>query len=352
MTQRAVPCVVMRGGTSRGAYFSAADLPVDPAERDRVLIAAMGGPDALQVDGIGGGHPLTSKVAVLKPSSRGGVDVDYLFVQVNPTEAVATTAQNCGNILAGVGPYAIEAGWVAVQDDTTTVRVYMENGASLCDLVVQTPNGAPTYDGMTAIDGVPGTAAPIVCEFIDVAGSTCGALLPTGRATDEADGIDVTCIDNGMPVVLLRAVDLGLTGSEAPEALDANEPLKTRLEDIRLQVGERMNLGDVSNKTVPKMTLISPSADAHVGTRTFIPHVCHHSIGVLGAVSVATACMMPGTVARGIASAPPGEVVTFEVGHPTGSLLVQLTMLDGAVERAGVVRTARRIFSGEMWIAT
>ncbi len=219
--QTGIPCVMMRGGTSRGAYFSVHDLPGDERARDAVIVAAMGGPDALQIDGIGGGHPLTSKVALLNPSDRDGVDVDYLFVQISPSESTASTAQNCGNILAGVGPYAIAAGWVPVTGETTRVRVYMENTASICDLVVQTPDGAVTFDGDARIDGVPGTAAPVVCEFLDVAGSSCGALLPTGKPLDVVDGIEVTCIDNGMPVVVLRAADLSISGSETPEQLDA-----------------------------------------------------------------------------------------------------------------------------------
>jgi 4-oxalomesaconate tautomerase len=349
--QRAIPCVMMRGGTSRGAYFRAEDLPRDEKARDAILIAVMGGPDALQVDGIGGGHPLTSKVAIVGPSESAEVDVDYLFLQIDPTRSTVSTTQNCGNILAGVGPFAVECGWVAAAQNQTRVRVGMVNSGNLCDLILQTPGGRVCYDGETHIDGVPGMAAPIVCEFLDVAGSACGSLFPTGNRTDVVDGVEVTCIDNGMPVVLLRARDLGVSGRESPEELDSNESLKAELENIRLQLGGPMNLGEVADKSVPKMCLISHPVEGHVNTRTFIPHVCHRSIGVLGAVTVATACTLSGTVAEGVAKVPSGTEKTMAVEHPAGSFLVRLTV-DGnnEVQRAGVVRTARKLFAGEVYI--
>jgi 4-oxalomesaconate tautomerase len=342
---------MMRGGTSRGVYFRAQDLPADPALRDAVLVAVMGGPDALQVDGVGGGHPLTSKVAVLSPSADENADVDYLFLQVNPRDGTVSAVQNCGNILAGVGGYAIEAGWIPAQGNETRVRVNMLNSDSLCELLVQTPGGQVCYDGGMAIDGVPGTGAAVVCDFLDVAGSTCGALLPTGAPIDIVDGIEVTCIDNGMPVVIIRARDVGISGMEAPDALDANDALKTSLESLRLQIGEMMNLGDVTEKSVPKLSLISKPASGHVSTRTFIPHFCHKSIGVLGAVSVATACIIPETVAEGVACVPEGDTPMLDVEHPTGSVRVRLSLNDkGDVERAGVIRTARRLFAGHVFV--
>ena len=259
MTQTAIPCWVMRGGTSKGLYFLAADLPSDTATRDAVLLAAMGSPDARQIDGMGGAHPLTSKVAVIGPATRPDVDLDYLFLQVVVDEARVDAGQNCGNILAGVGPYAIEKGLVAARNGVTDVRIHMVNSASVAIASVQTPGGVVRYDGEARIDGVPGTAAPIPTDFEGVAGSSCGALLPTGRAKDVVEGVEVTCIDNGMPVVVLRAADFGVLGDETPEELEANTELKARVEAIRLAVGPLMNLGDVSKKTVPKMTLVSPA---------------------------------------------------------------------------------------------
>jgi len=347
-----IPCTLMRGGTSKGAYLLASDLPDDETERDRLLVKLMGGPDALQVDGIGGGHPLTSKVAILSTSVDEAADIDYLFLQIDPTKQTVSRAQNCGNLLAGVGVYAIHHQMVAVADDQTTVRVRMLNSGAICHLLLQTPAGELQFTGDTAIDGVPGTAAPIVCNYVDIAGSSCGALLPTGRVIDSVDGVALTCIDNGMPVVVLNAADFGLTGSESPDQLDTDEVLKAKLESIRLQAGLLMNLGDVADKSVPKMCLVSKASDGGlIMTRTFIPHVCHKSIGVLGAVSVATACLVAGSCASDLVDIPPGNPKTVRVEHPSGSLQVQLVLgADGEIEKAGVVRTARILFVGEVML--
>jgi 4-oxalomesaconate tautomerase len=344
----------MRGGSSKGLYFRREDLPSDDALRDRVLVAAMGA-DARQIDGAGGAHPLTSKVAIVSRSESAGADVDYLFVQVVVGEGRVDTTPNCGNMLAGVGPFAIENGIVPAQDGATSVRVRMLNSDNLCELLVQTPGKRVRYDGDARIDGVPGSAAPIVCNYLDVAGSATGSLLPTGAALDVVEGVEITCIDNGMPVVVLRAKDLGITGYETPKDLDANRELKAKLESIRLAVGPRMNLGDVTKKVVPKMSLIAPArAGGHVCTRTFIPHDCHAAIGVLGAVSVATACILPGSVARGIATVPEGRVKQMSVEHPTGEFSVTLevggTVERPTVEKAGLLRTARLIFRGELCV--
>ena len=305
-----IPCSLIRGGTSRGAYFLEQDLPADAMERDALLLRIMGGPDALQVDGIGGGHPLTSKVAVVRPSSDPEIDVDYLFLQIDPPSQVVSSTQNCGNLLAGVGIFAIREGLVRAQPDETRVRVRLLNSDAVCQLVLQTPGGEISSRGDTAIDGVPGTSAPIVCNYLDIAGSACGTLLPTGHAVDSFDGIEATCVDNGMPVVVLRASDFGLSGVESPEALDRNEGLKQQLEGVRLQAGRAMNLGDVSDTSIPKMCLVAaPVAGGAIMTRTFIPHVCHKSIGVLGAVSVATACLKPAT--------PAGRLATVACAQPS-----------------------------------
>lgn len=351
MRQIRIPCLQMRGGTSKGAYFLAADLPADEAQRDRVLLAAMGSPDPRQIDGIGGADPLTSKVAIVRASERDDADVDYLFAQVLVDEARVDYGQNCGNILASVGPFAIERGLVPVRGAVTPVRIFMQNTGQIAVAQVPTPDGEVEYAGDTRIDGVPGSAAPLVVEFADVAGSSCGALLPTGNARDVFDGIEVTCIDNGMPVVLLRAEDLGRSGYESREELDADSELKARLESIRLQAGQRMNLGDVSQRNVPKMCLVSaPRHGGALNTRSFIPHRCHASIGVFGAVSAATACLVEGSVTQALAQAGSGEVRRLSVEHPSGEFSVEIRLREGQVAGCGLVRTARLLFDGQVCI--
>jgi 4-oxalomesaconate tautomerase len=365
-------CMVMRGGTSKGLYFLADDLPADPADRGDLLLRAMGSPDARQIDGLGGGHPLTSKVAVVGPGT-GGAAVDYLFLQVVVDDAVVTDRQNCGNLLAGVGAFALERGLVPAPDrdaGEVEVAIRMVNSGGLATATVPVRHGRPRYDGTTAIAGVPGTAAPVRLDFADVAGSSCGALLPTGRMVEEVAGLAVTLIDNGMPVVVLRATDLGVTGGETPAELEANDTLRATLERVRLAAGPLMRLGDVAGATVPKLTLVAePAAGGHLATRTFIPHRCHDAIGVLGAVSVATAALLPegpaasvarldagdevdGTAGRtGADGARSGRVVTVE--HPTGTFdaAVDLTVADGevVVRRAGIIRTARKLMDGTVF---
>lgn len=338
----------MRGGTSKGGYFLAQDLPSDTAERDGLLLRIMGSPDPRQIDGMGGANPLTSKVAVVKPSEREGVDVDYLFLQVFVDKPIVTDGQNCGNILAGVGPFAIERGLVAARDGVTDVRIFMENTGQVATASVQTPSGVVDYAGSARIDGVPGTAAPMPIVFEDTAGSTCGALLPTGNAVDTVNGIEVTMIDNGMPCVILDAADFGIIGTESPSELEANETLRSRLEDIRLAVGPMMNLGDVAAKSVPKMTLVSPAQNGGaISTRSFIPHRCHDAIGVLAAVSVASACLLPEGPAARYAQIAGGDEKSMSVEHPTGEFTV-IAKLDpnGDLLSAGVLRTARKLVDG------
>lgn len=343
-----VRCVWMRGGTSKGGYFLAEDLPED---RDGFLLRAMGSPDDRQIDGMGGADPLTSKVAVVKPSQREGVDVDYLFLQVFVDRPIVTDAQNCGNILAGVGPFAIEHGLVAAQSDWTDVTIYMENTGQIAVARVPTPDAQVTYEGTAAIDGVPGHAAPVTIEFKDTAGSSCGALLPTGNAVDVVEGVEVTMIDNGMPCVVMRAADLGISGEQTPDELEANEGLRCKLEAIRLICGPLMNLGDVSEQSVPKMTMVSaPRAGGVIATRTFIPHRCHKSIGVLGAVSVATACLTYGSPAYDLANRGAGSERALSVEHPTGETTVVATLDDeDAVVSAAILRTARKLMDGEIF---
>jgi 4-oxalomesaconate tautomerase len=343
-----IPCVLMRGGTSRGPLFLETDLPSDPEVRNRVLLAALGSPHVLQVDGLGGGNPLTSKVAIVGLPTRTGVDVDYLFAQVAVDRPHVDVSPNCGNMLSAVGPFAIEAGLVAAQDGETVVRIYNRNTSTLIEAVVQTPFGIVTYEGTTSIDGVPGTAAPIKLTFLDAVGSKTGALLPTGVARETVANTPVTLIDYAMPMVLLRAADLGIAGDEAPAVLDANGALLGRLEAIRLEAGRRMGLGDVSGRVVPKIGVLSHAR--HGGTitsRYFVPERCHKHHAVTGALCVATACRLPGSVAYDVGSADVPSHVKLE--HPSGRIEVDLSF-DGSghVSRASLVRTARRIFEGSV----
>jgi 4-oxalomesaconate tautomerase len=341
----------MRGGTSKGAFFLAEDLPADTAARDAFLLGVMGSPDPRQIDGMGGADPLTSKVAVVKKSAREGVDVDYLFLQVFVDQAIVTDAQNCGNMLAGVGPFAIERGLFAATGDETRVSIYMVNTGQIAVATVQTPGGVPTYAGDARIDGVPGTAAPIPLEFRDTAGSSCGALLPTGHPVDVIEGVPCTLIDNGMPCVVFKAEAVGATGYEDRDTLDAATDLKARIEAIRLKAGPMMNLGDVAEKSVPKMMLVAPPAHGGAVTvRSFIPHRAHATIGVLGAVSVATACLVPGSPAAEVAAIPDGPRKTLSVEHPTGEMSCVLELdADGQVATAALLRTARKLMDGEVF---
>jgi 4-oxalomesaconate tautomerase len=343
-----VRCMWMRGGTSKGAYFLKEDLPADAAARDAFLLRAMGSPDPRQIDGMGGADPLTSKVAVVSKSSREGVDVDYLFLQVFVDQAIVTDAQNCGNILAGIGPFAIERGLVDARDGQTRVAIFMENTGQVAVATVKTPGGRVRYDGAATISGVPGTAAPIPLAFRDTAGSSCGALLPTGNGVDEIDGIGCTLIDNGMPCVVIAADDVGIDGYEDRETLDGNAAMKAIVESIRLQAGPLMNLGDVKDKSVPKMMLVArPRDGGAIAVRSLIPHRVHASIGVLGAVSVATACLIDGSPAAAVAAVPTGSTKTLGVEHPTGVTECVVTIdADGNPIEAGMLRTARKLMDG------
>lgn len=361
--QTPIPCYFMRGGTSRGPFFLASELPTDIATRDRVLLAVMGSPDRRQIDGLGGANPLTSKVGIVSPSATPGVAVDFLFAQLQPDKNTVDTTPNCGNMLAAVLPFAIERGLVPVQGDTTTARVLTLNTGMQCDVTVSTRGGRVNYTGDAHIDGVPGSAAPVAINFLDTAGSVCAGLLPTGRVRDtvnvqgtgfEPFTVDVTCIDNGMPLVIFRAVDLGCTGYEDVAELNANEALKQRIEALRLKVSVMMGLGDVAKKNYPKMTLIAPPrGGGSITTRSFIPHVCHDAIGVLAAVTVGTACVLKDSVCDGVAVMPPEVDPTVSVEHPTGEFSVTLG-LDPAnpqsVTKAALLRTSRLIMRGEVMV--
>jgi 4-oxalomesaconate tautomerase len=349
--QTSIPYMHLRGGSSKGLYFNAKDLPTDAAMRNKFLLAAIEGSDAgdaRQIDGLGGGSSLSSKVAIVSPSNTEGVDLDYFFVQIMVGKGKVSTTQTCGNILAGVLPFAIESGIIQANHPTTSATISIVNTGGLCEVIVETPNFHVNYAGNTKIDGVIGTSAPIVCNYLDTEGSTCGALLPTGNPIDIIDGKEVTCIDNGMPLVILRASDFNISGYETKEDLDANEDLKSQIEHIRLQAGVKMNLGNVEH---------SPSVNnGLINTRMFIPHVCHDAIGVLAAVSVATACLLPNTVTEGLAQLPAHITEGYSVEHPSGEFTVNLesTFQNGQLKilKSGVIRTARLLSKGVVFIPT
>jgi 4-oxalomesaconate tautomerase len=353
IADQGIRCMLMRGGTSKGLYFLASDLPQRPEQRDALLLRIMGSGHPLQIDGLGGAHPLASKAAVVSASGDDDADVDYLFLQFGVEQATVTDQQNCGNILAGVGPFAVERGLIVPGSESTTTRIRMVNSGSVVTATFSTPGGVPAYAGTTAIAGVPGTAAPISLLFADTAGSTTGQLLPTGNVCDVIDGVEVTCIDNGMPVVVARAADLGITGSESHAELAGNALLRDRVQSLRLRAGQLMGLRDVSQLSVPKTTLVSSPRDGGtICTRTFIPVHPHTAIGVLGAVSAATAMLLPGAAGAELAQVRgPGNQVDVE--HPSGHLLVEVELDTSQrpplVRKAGVVRTARKLFDGSVF---
>ena len=346
---RSVPAMWMRGGTSKALFFRREDLPNDVQSRDQMLLKIMGSPDARQIDGVGGADPLTSKIAIISSSEDSAADVDYLFLQVFVDKAEVSDSQGCGNVLAGVGPFSIERGLVRAEGTLTRVRIRMCNTGEIAEVLVSTPGGKVTYDGDEVIDGVPGPAAAIPIFFENLAGSNCGSLLPTGNVIDTIDGVKCTLIDNGMPCVIMRASELGLSGSECRDKLEANVAVKTSIESIRLKAGSLMGLGNVTKNSVPKMTLISQSNNGGVvNTRSFIPHRVHSSIGVFAAITVATACVTPKTVAASLAYLPYDG--SYRIEHPSGSIIVRLDLdNNGSIERTGIVRTARKLMDGNVY---
>ena len=355
MQQTAIPCVFMRGGTSKGPYFLADDLPSDPAMRDRVLLAVMGSPDVRQIDGLGGADSLTSKVAIVSKSSRPDADVDYLFAQVKIDRPFVDTAPNCGNMISGVGPFAIEKGLVPAQDGETIVRIYNVNTAAVVHAAVRTPGRQVQYEGDVAIDGVPGTGAPISLNFLDAVGSKTGKLLPTGRVRDEIEEIEVSCVDLAMPMVIARAADFGVTGYESKAELDANKPLLKRMEEVRLKAGELMGMGDVTGQVEPQFCLVAPPRHGHaITSRYFVPETCHAAHAVTGGLCLAAACVLPGSVTEGIAVLPPGPRRIIVIEHPSGTLGTEFELEGSAenpvIKRAAFVRTARKIMEGLVYV--
>jgi len=361
--QTAIPCWFMRGGTSRGPFFRSGDLPADQASRDAVLLAALGSPDPRQIDGLGGAVPLTSKAGIVAVSNRDDADLEFRFAQLQPDSNIVDLTPNCGNMLAAVVPFALESGLITAQGDTTTARVLTLNTGLVAEITVPTPHGGAgryvEYAGGAHIDGVPGTAAPIAINFLDTAGSVCSSLLPTGNVRDLVDvpglgPVEVTCIDNGQPLVIVAAAALGRTGYESAAALNEDQELKSRLELLRLACGKLMGLGDVTARNYPKMTLVSPPAQGGaINTRSFIPHVCHDSIGVLAAVTAATACVIEGTVARGLAKVDSGTEIRVSVEHPAGEFSIELGLDPGNpqhVIKSALLRTARLIMAGNVFV--
>jgi 2-methylaconitate cis-trans-isomerase PrpF/tripartite-type tricarboxylate transporter receptor subunit TctC len=351
--KKVIPCVLMRAGTSRGPFFLREWLPADDEARDQALIGAIGASDPLQLDGVGGGSTLNSKVAIVSRSTQPDCDIDYLFAQVGVGQQSVDTRPNCGNMLSGVVPFALEQGLVEASEGTTTVRVFNVNTGSRIEVTVCTPEQRVTYEGDARIDGVAGTAAPILLNFLDAWGAVTGKVFPTGSRIDLIDGIEVTCIDAAMPLMMVRAADLGLTGRERPVELDADAALLVRLESLRLKSGALMGLGDVSNSVIPKPVIVSAgdSPDS-ITSRYFTPRRCHASHAVTGAIGVATAFALPGTVASGRQlEAGRHDLVVL---HPAGRIDIAVEM-EGhgdtlSVKSASLVRTARKIFAGELHI--
>jgi 2-methylaconitate cis-trans-isomerase PrpF len=343
----------MRGGTSKGPFFLASDLPGEEGLRNKVLLSIMGSPDRRQIDGLGGGDSLTSKVVLVSASTRPGIDVEYLFAQIGIDTEMVDTSANCGNMLAGVGPFAIEKGLVKAMSPTTTVRIFNLNTGKVVEAFVPTPGSYLTYDGEVQIDGVPGKGAGIVLNFLDAAGAKTGKLLPTGNVLDVIDGVPVSCIDYSSPIVFLAAQSVGKSGYESKQELDVDRDFLRTLERIRLQAALRMGLGDAAGKVLPKIALLAPSArNGSITSRYFVPWNCHAAHAVTGALCLAAACHIPGSVASEIARLDPGSPDAVVIEHPSGRIEVRVKIRPEntdrmpVIERAGIVRTARPIVSG------
>jgi 4-oxalomesaconate tautomerase len=350
-----IPASLYRGGTSKGPLLLAHDLPAERATLDAVLLAAMGSPHPRQIDGIGGAETLTSKIAIVSKSAHKGIDVDYLFVQVNPESDVVDYSSNCGNMLSAVGPFAIEMGLVAATDPQTRVSIYNINTDSRIEVILSTPGAEVTYDGAAAIDGVPGTAAPVMQNFAGTVGSKTGRLLPTGQLSESIDGIEVTCIDVAVPMVIVPAEAVGKSGHESKAQLDRDAGLIARLERIRVEAGQRMGLGDCSALVIPKPVLVAaPRNGGTIASRDFVPFNCHATYSVTGSMALSTACMLPGTVAHRLARLT-GEVQqTVAIEHPGGiiEVVMRTRNRDGefVLDEANLLRTCRKLFEGNLCI--
>jgi len=338
----------MRGGTSKAFFYMRNDLPTDAPNRDRILLEILALPQWRDQLGMGK-DSLSSKTAIISPSTRPDADIDYFFAQGDPAQQRVDTSVSCGNILSAVGPFAIEAGLVRAQEGETTVRVLAVNTGVISSVIVATPGGKVTYAGTAAIDGVPGTAAPVLVNYLNAEGAKTGSLLPTGNPRDVVEGIDVSCVDAAVPVVFARAADFGKTGSESPAALNADKAFLARLETVRRAAAQRMGLGDVADSVMPKFALVAAPCDSGtIRSRYFTPTAAHTSYAVTGALCLATACHLPGTVA---AEAAVGLTAEVNIEHPAGKLCcaIELREVDGrmTIPTAAFVRTADRLADGE-----
>ena len=353
--QIAIPAVLMRGGTSKGPFFLRSDLPDNQGAMSRVLLAALGSPDARQVDGIGGATPLTSKVCIVSKSEHANADVDYLFAQVTVDRAFVDFGPTCGNMLSGIGPFAIEQRLVPAQDGETQVCIHAVNTGALIEAVVRTPGARVEYDGDCAIDGVPGTAAPILLKFLDIVGGKTGSLFPAGAPVVEVEGIEVTGIDVAMPMVLARAADMGIDGSETAAELTANTGLMARMEIIRRAASQRMGLGDATGKVIPKFGILSaPRSGGTITSRYFTPVTCHEAHAVTGTICVSSASLLPGTIAADIAGVTRTGTDEIVIEHPAGTLgaVIETVNMTAGVQvvSGGITRTARRLFEGNVLV--
>lgn len=355
MTQHAIPFTFMRGGTSRGPYMRRSDLPDDVDMLKRVLVAMVGSGHPLNIDGIGGGNAVTTKTAMLSASEDDWADIDYLFAQVGVEDGRVDMKPTCGNILVGVGPASIEMGLMQPTGDVTEVRIRAVNTGARVLARVQTPGGVVNYEGGATIDGVPGSAAPVELNFMDVVGGATGALFPTGHRIDEIDGIAVTCMDVAMPMVIARAADFGLTGQESAADLDENRAFFERMEAVRITAGQRMGMGDVAKSVTPKFGLLSPAQQGGtVGTRYFMPWKTHPSLAVTGSQCMASCVLCPGTVGEGFADLPDAGPLPMHLEHPMGVLEVVMdyrrTGAEFEILSAGLIRTARKLAAGEVFV--
>ncbi|MDD9740273.1 MULTISPECIES: 4-oxalomesaconate tautomerase [Marinovum] len=354
MTQTGIPFVFMRGGTSRGPYFNRADLPEELDRLAEVLIAALGSGHPINIDGIGGGVAVTTKVAMLSPSEDPWADVDYFFAQVSVSDRLVDFKPTCGNILSGVGPAAIELGLVTPTTDETEIRIRAVNTGAKVVTKLQTPGGVLTYDGAAEIAGVPGSAAPIALNFMGVVGSSTGKFLPTGQLRDEIDGIEITCMDVAMPMVLARAADFGLSGHETLAELNENKAFFARMEAVRIEAGARMGMGDVAQSVTPKFGLFAPARDGGtIAARYFMPWDTHPSMAVTGGQCMASCALTPGTIADGLLDRPTASPANVVLEHPSGTIevLVNFDASEGfALNSAGLLRTARKLADGRVYV--
>jgi 2-methylaconitate cis-trans-isomerase PrpF len=355
MTQTAIPYVFMRGGSSRGPYFNIDDLPKDRDALAKVLVSVLGSGHPLNIDGIGGGNAVTTKVAMLSKSEDPWADVDYFFAQVSVLDGLVDFKPSCGNILAGVASAAIEMGLVTPRGETTSVNIRAVNTESKTKAVVQTPGGQITYDGTAQIDGVPGTAAPVALNFLEVAGSLTNRFLPTGNLIDVVDGIEVTCMDVAMPMVIARASDFGLSATETVAELDENKAFFAKMEAIRIKAGAMMGMGDCTKSVTPKFGLLAPSGVPNtIRTRYFMPWNTHPTMAVTGSQCLASCALAKGTIAEGMMEVEGAPPVTIQLEHPMGKMdvIVDYTEGQGGFQHqsTGIIRTCRKLAQGQVFV--